>query len=222
MVPSYDLLGIRYGLADASDVDEMAAFLGMVFAANDPLALALGVTPGEFEDLARCFSSGAGAEGLTIVARRAYTGELVGALVAADGSADLPNGIERLSPKFAPVFDLLSGLDEEYHQAMSHQGVPPAPPGTWLHLLLLGVPESFGGREVGAQLLACCLENSTRKGYRVATAEATHSASQHILRKQGFVDRVQRSYQDFRFQGQAVFASIEGHSGPILMERILA
>jgi hypothetical protein len=217
MVASYEHLGVRYGLVEASDLDEVATFLGIVFAANDPLALALGVTPGEFEDLARCFSSGAGDDGLTIVARRAYTGELVGALVAADGSSDLPSGIERLSPKFAPVFDLLGGLDAEYHQ-----GTSPAPPGTWLHLLLLGVPEPFGGREVGAQLLACCLENSTRKGFRVASAEATHSASQHILRKQGFVDRVRRSYQEYRFQGKAVFAGIEGHAGPILMDRVLA
>jgi hypothetical protein len=217
MVPSYEHLGIRYGLADASDLDEVAAFLGMVFAANDPLALTLGVTPGEFAELARCFASGAGDDGLSIVARRAYTGELVGVLVATDGSAASPSGLERLSPKFAPVFDLLGGLDAEYRQSM----IPP-PLGFWLHLLLLGVPEPFAGREVGAQLLACCLENATRKGFRVVSAEATHSASQHILRKQGFIDRIRRSYQEYRFEGRAVFASIEGHSGPILMERILA
>ncbi|HEX4497520.1 MAG TPA: hypothetical protein VIE43_17735 [Thermoanaerobaculia bacterium] len=217
MVPSYEYLGVRYGSAEASDLDEVASFLGAVFAANDPLALTLGVTPGEFAELARCFASGAGDDGLSIVARRAYTGELVGVLVATDGSAAPPSGLERLSPKFAPVFDLLGGLDAEYRQSM----IPP-PLGVWLHLLLLGVPEPFGGRDVGSQLLACCLENTTRRGYRVASAEATHSASQHILRKQGFVDRVRRSYQEYRFEGKAVFASIEGHSGPILMERILA
>jgi GNAT superfamily N-acetyltransferase len=218
MVPSYEHLGIRYGVAEASDLDEVASFLGAVFAANDPLALTLGVTPGEFEELARCFASGAGDDGLSIVARRAYTGELVGALVSTDGSAPPPNGLERLSPKFAPVFDLLGGLDAEYRRSMA----APPPLGIWLHLLLLGVPEPFGGRDVGSQLLACCLENAMRRGYRVVSAEATHGASQHILRKQGFVDRVRRSYQEYRFHGTAVFASIEGHSGPLLMERVLA
>jgi hypothetical protein len=56
----------------------------------------------------------------------------------------------------------------------------------------------------------------------VAVTEATNKASQHIFRKLGFVERVWRSYRDYRIDGQAVFASIVEHGGPILMDKQLA
>jgi hypothetical protein len=43
-----------------------------------------------------------------------------------------------------------------------------------------------------------------------------------IFRKGGFVERVRRSYQDHRFDGQAVFASIAEHGGPNLMDKRIA
>ena len=74
---------------------------------------------------------------------------------------------------------------------------------------------------MGQQLITSCLENGARKGYRLAFAEATNRVSQHIFRKQGFVERVRRTYQDYRYQGEAVFASITGHAEAILMDKEL-
>jgi hypothetical protein len=215
MIPSHELSGIQYGVAESSDLDEMAAFLGDVFSQEDPVARALGVTRAEFEDLVRVFVPRSVADGLTVLARRAATGEMVGALVAEDASSELPGGIEGLSPKFEPVFDLLGQIDAEYRQGQS------VPPGSWLHLFLLGVPQTSGNRGVGYQLIAFCLENGARKGYRRAVGEATNSASQHILHKQGFVERVRRSFRDYRYQDEYVFASIQVHFGPILMDKEL-
>jgi hypothetical protein len=42
-----------------------------------------------------------------------------------------------------------------------------------------------------------------------------------VFRKLGFAERVRRSYRDYAFQGEAVFASIRGHDGPILMDKDL-
>src|SRR3954447_4178172 len=55
MIPTHELSGVRYGGAEASAMDEMAALLGGVFSGGDTVALALGVTPAEFEDLVRLF-----------------------------------------------------------------------------------------------------------------------------------------------------------------------
>lgn len=88
-------------------------------------------------------------------------------------------------------------------------------------LLLLGVDETFGGRGVAQELVTSCLANGAQRGYKTAITEATNSVSQHIFRKQGFVKRVQRSCRDHRYKGRAYFASIEGHVGPILMDRPL-
>lgn len=60
-----------------------------------------------------------------------------------------------------------------------------------------------------------------RRGYRVAVTEATNKVSQHIFRKQGFVERAQRSYEAHRFGGRQVFASIAERGGPMLMDKSL-
>ena len=60
-----------------------------------------------------------------------------------------------------------------------------------------------------------------RKGFQTAVTEATGAISQYIFRKYGFVDRLTISYKTFEYLGSRVFASIEGHMGTILMDKVL-
>ncbi len=216
MAPTREHTVINYGVYAPSDEDEMAQLLGEVFSQRDPPAVATGLTPSEFEAFVRLFCPKAEAEALTIVARSADTGEMMGALLAEDSASALPEGMDRLSAKFNPIFDILGQLEAEY------RGGQTVCLGEWLHLFLLGVAGQFAGHGVAQQLVARCLDNGARRGYRVAVTEATNKVSQHIFRKQGFVERVRRSYMDHRFQGQAVFASIVDQEGPILMDKQLA
>jgi ribosomal protein S18 acetylase RimI-like enzyme len=208
-------MAINYRVYAASDVNEMALLLGEAFSHRDPPAVAAGLTVGEFESFVRLLCPKAEAEGLTIVARSAGTGEMVGALLAEDSASAIPDGMDQLSAKFSPIFDILGQLDMEY------RGGEPPRPGEALHLFLLGVAQRFAGQGVAHQLVATCLENGARRGYRVAVTEATNKTSQHIFRRQGFVERARRSYRDHRFDGRAVFASIVEHGGPILMDKPL-
>ena len=207
---------VNHSLYTASDADEMTRLLGDVFAQRDPPALAVGLTPSEFEVFVDLFCPKAAAEGLTIVARSAETGEMCGALLTEDSASALPDGIDHLNRKFYPIFDILGQLDKEY------RGDQTVHPGESIHLLLLGVAQRFAGKGIAQQLVSECLANGIRRGYRVAVTEATNKSSQHIFRKQGFVERVQRSYIDHRFDGKAIFASIAEHGGPILMDKRLA
>jgi len=216
MRDSVEHVSIHYGVYAASDADAMARLLGDVFSRRDPPAIAAGLAATEFETFVRLFCPKAAAEGLTIVARLRDTGELVGALLTEDCASELPEGMDRLSSKFDPIFDILGQLDTEY------RGDQPAHPGESLHLFLLGVSNRVAGRGVAHQLVSSCLEHGARRGYRIAVTEATNKVSQHIFRKQGFVTRVQRSYQAYRFGGRDVFASIAEHGGPMLMDRSLA
>jgi GNAT superfamily N-acetyltransferase len=193
----------------------MARLLGDVFSRGDPPAVASGLTPGEFEAFVRLFCPKAALEGLTIVARHAGTRELVGALLTEDSASGLPDGMDGLSPKFEPIFDILGQLDAEYSAGRTPR------PGESLHLFLLGVSETVAGRGVAKQLVSTCLENGRRKGYQTAVTEATNLVSQHVFRKLGFADRVRRSYSGHRFAGQATFASIADQGGPILMDKSL-
>ena len=207
---------IEYGVYAASDAEEMARLLGETFSRQDPPAVAVGLTPSEFEAFVRLLCPKAAVEGLTIVARHAVTRELVGALLTEDSASALLDGMDGLSPKFEPIFNILGQLDTEY------RGDRAVRPGESLHLFLLGVAESVAGRGVAQRLVSACLEHGARKGYRLAVTEATNKVSQHIFRKLGFAERVRRSYQSHRFDGRAVFASIAEHGGPILMDRSLA
>ena len=215
MTASPETIPIEYGVYAASDADAMARLLGEVFSRRDPPAVAAGVTASDFEAFVRLFCPRAEAEGLTIVARLASTGELVGALLTEDSASAMPEGIDRLSAKFDPIFDILGQLDAEYRGGLATR------PGDSLHLFLLGVSDRVAGRGVARQLVATCLEHGAQKGYRQAVTEATNKVSQHIFRKLGFVERVQRSYGAHRFGGRAVFASIAEHGGPMLMEKSL-
>ena len=215
MAPTVDPLAIEYGVYSASDADAMANLLGEAFSRGDPPAVAVGLTPSEFGAFVRLLCPRAATDGLTIVAQLAGTGELVGALLTVDSAAAPPEGMDRLSPKFEPIFDILGELDAEY------RGGGPPRPGESLHLFLLGVGERAAGRGVAHGLVAACLENGARKGYRTAVTEATNRVSQHVFRKQGFVERVRRSYGAHRFEGRAIFASIAEHGGPALMDRSL-
>jgi len=206
---------IEFDLYQSADEDEMARFLGDVFAHRDPPALAVGITTSEFEAFVHLWGSKAAAEGLTVVARSSETGEMVGALLAEDSATGLPDGLEQLSEKFNPVFDILGQLDEEYSADKSVR------PGESLHLFLLGVAQEFAGQGIGQKLVAECLANGLRKGYRIAVAEGTNRRSQHVLRKLGFVERVRRSYTGHRYEGRSFFLSIADEGGPMLMDRHL-
>ena len=211
-----DQPSIECSVCAARDTGEMTRLLAAVFSGGEPPTVAVGLTSAEFESFVQLLCPAVIADGLTIVARRSDTGEMVGALLTEDFGTAPPDGVAKLSHKFDPVFDILGQLDAEYRDGRI------IPRGDSLHLYLLGVATSAAGRGVAKQLVATCLENGARKGYRVAVTEATAKASQHVFRSLGFVERVHRSYEQHRFDGRAVFASIAEHGGPILMERELA
>jgi ribosomal protein S18 acetylase RimI-like enzyme len=177
--------------------------------------VAVGLTSPEFAVFIQLLSSRVAGEGLTVVARLAESGKLVGALLTEDASSPLPEGIERVSSKFNPIFDILGQLDEEY------RGDLEVGHGERLHLFLLGVSPQVAGRGVAKELVRQCLENGARLGYKVAFTEATNKVSQHIFRQAGFVERAQRSYETHQYDGHAVFASIADEGGSILMDRSL-
>ena len=189
--------------------------LGETFSRREPPAVALGITAGEFETFVQLLCPAAVTEGLTIVARRTDTGEMVGALLTEDSASAMPHGMDGLTSKFDPIFDILGQLDTEYRRGHSAQH------GESMHLYLLGVAESATGHGVAKHLVAECLETGARKGYRVAVTEATTKVSQHVFGRLGFSERVHRSYEQHRFNGRAVFASVSEHGGPILMDRHL-
>lgn len=207
---------IEYGIYSPGDAEAMVRLLGDAFSRRDPPALAVGLTAAEFEAFVQLYCPRAAVEGLTIVARHAGTRELVGVVLTEDAALGPPDGMEQLSPKFEPIFDILGRLDAAY------KGDRTVRPGELLHLFLLGVAESAAGRGVAQRLVSTCLDHGAHRGYRLAVTEATNTTSQHLFRKLGFTERERQSNLHHRSAGQAVFTSIAEQGGPALMDRSLA
>lgn len=150
---------------------------------------------------------------MTVIARDRETGRLAGALLTEDAAAAPPQGLDGLSEKFDPIFEILGQIETEYREGRT------IVPGQYLHLFLLDVAEEFARRGIGQQLVAACLRNGAAKGYTSALTEATNPVSQHIFMRQGFKRQAERSYGEYRFGGSAVFASIAEHGGPMTMDR---
>jgi ribosomal protein S18 acetylase RimI-like enzyme len=207
---------VTYDILTESDTSDMARLLGDVFARRDPPAVAVGLTGSEFEAFVRLFCPKAVGEGLSIIARSDATGDMIGALLAEDSASAPPEKLSQVSRKFNPIFDMLGQLDAEYRESRAA-----VQRGESIHLFLLGVTDDFAGKGVAQQLVAACLANAVTRGYRVAVTEATNKTSQHVFRKQGFAERVRRSYAAHRFEGDEFFQSIADQGGPILMDKEL-
>jgi ribosomal protein S18 acetylase RimI-like enzyme len=214
MAPAPGNIAIDYQVFRAEDGDEMTRLLADAFTRREPLALAVGMKPEEFAQFVRALPPQAARERLTIVARLAESGEMVGAVLTNDPACE-DAAIGTWGRKFQMVGSILGKLVTTYRAGREPE------PGEMLHLYLLGVSERAAGMGVGQKLVAASVEHGAHRGYRVAIAEATNKTSQHIFRKLGFTERAQISYRDHLFEGEHVFASIAEHGGPILMEKVL-
>ena len=215
MNPAPGKIAINHEIYRSGDGEEMAGLLSEAFTRREPLALAVGMKPDEFALFVKGLLPKAAEEQLTIVARHAESGEMLGAVLTNDPACEADASMGTRGRRFQMVGSILGQLVSTYRA-----GREPAA-GEVLHLYLLGVSERATGMGIGQQLVAACVENGVRRGYRVAIAEATNKTSQHIFRKLGFAERAQISYRDHRFEGEYVFASIAEHGGPVLMEKVL-
>ena len=193
----------------------MSRLLAETFTRSDPPAVAVGLSPDEFEDFATLVSRPETTQGLTIIARDGRSGIMAGALLSEDAASSPPDGMAGLSDKFEPIFELFGQLEAQIEEP------PITAPGEALHLFLLGVDERFAGRGIGQQLVKVALAHGVASGFRVAVAEATNRTSQHIFTKLGFACRAEVAYADYRRDGVPVFGSIADHGGPMAMIRDL-
>jgi len=206
---------LDYPVAKLSDCDDIVRLLAQVFSDSDPPAVAMRLSFGEMKRFLQLVVPNIIPDGLTVIARSQDAGKLAGVMLSDDFASPLSLDQNQISSKLLPIMSMLDGLDEQFRAGNT------VSPGEYLHLFMLGVDREFAGHGVGQGVVKACVENAARMGYRMALTEATGRVSQHIFRKNGFVERFSVSYQDFVYDNSKVFASIQGHDKAILMERAL-
>ena len=206
---------LDYAIAKLSDSDDIARLLAQVFSESDPPAVAMALSFEEMEQFLQVVVPNVIPDGLTVIARSKETGKVAGVMLSDDFASPPASDPGQISSKLLPILSMLDGLDEQFRRGKT------IAPGQYLHLFMLGVDSQFAGRGVGQGVVESSIENAVQMGYRIALTEATGRVSQHIFRKNGFVERFSMSYQDFIYENKKVFASIQDHDQAILMERVL-
>ena len=210
-----DMQPLDYTVAKLADSEEVVRLLAHVFSESDPPAVAMALSFEEMEQFLQLIVPNVIPDGLTVIARSKDTGKLAGVMLSDDFASPPATDPGQVSTKLLPILSMLDNLDEQFRSGKT------IAPGQYLHLFMLGVDSQFAGRGVGQGVVKACIENAVQMGYRIALTEATGRVSQHIFRKNAFVERFSVSYQDFIYEDRKVFASIQDHDQAILMERIL-
>ncbi len=206
---------VDYAIAKTSDAEDVIRLLAQRFSESDPPAVAMGLSFDDMKQFLQSVVPSVIPDGLTVIARNRDSGKLAGVMLSDDFASPPAPDLGRISSKLLPIISMLETLDEQFRSGKN------IVPGHFVHLFMLGVDGQFAGRGVGQGLVQTCVDNGSRKGYRTALTEATGLVSQHIFRKNGFVDRFSASYGDFVYENKVVFASIREHAKAILMERAL-
>ena len=185
------------------------------FAKGEPMSTALGITAGEFNYFAQLFIEKATTDHMSVVAVD-DSGSVVGATICEDYTSEPPMGIEQITEKFNPIFQLLESLGERYARAYS------VAPGSHYHIFMCGVYQTHAHLRL-AQKLNRFAENLAREyRYRTLICEATGRISQFVAENQlGFeyVDEI--SYQEFQYEDQPVFSSIDSVKSCAIYHKVL-
>lgn len=196
--------GIVYDVLKAEDLSGAVNCLAATFTSGEPIAKSLGITLEEFKVFAEVVGKKAVREELSIVARYEKTKEVLGCIICDDFVTDLPEDIDIISNKFAPVYQLLEQLDASYKQQYQVKN------NEILHLFLLAVDREHRGKKIANSLVEASEKLGKLKGYKGAIAEATGPISQYIfIEKQNYDVIGAIKYQEFEFEGKRVFQNIE-------------
>lgn len=174
---------------------------------REPLLVARGVTRAELYEFVLEFAAGVCEQGLSFVAIDGG-GCIVGYSLnedlvespGEDGAAE----DEGPPPFLAPMFALLGPLDD---QAKEHhfKGAPHAR-GALVHLVMTS---ALPGREDAAAIAEACddaaLEAAASKGFAAAVSTTTSVVTEALAREQGFSELARVAFDDFEYEGQAVF-----------------
>nr|WKN39372.1 hypothetical protein K4G66_11790 [Tunicatimonas sp. TK19036] len=196
-------------------IDSATRCIAATFSKGEPMSETLGITPTEFEYFARLFIEKTATEQMSVVAVN-EEGDVIGATISEDYTTDPPAGLENISEKFNPIFQLLGSLGERY--ANTHEVAP----GSHYHIFMCGVYHQYAHRKLAQKLNRFAEDLAREKQYRALICEATGRVSQFVVASQlgfDYVDEI--VYHDFLYEEQPVFADIDSVKSCIVYHKIL-
>ena len=209
--------GFRYLSAAEVPSERIVRLLSECFS-REPMAVALGASARDLAPFVRRFMPECTGNGLSVVAvREGDPDVVVGAFLSRDFKSPLPEGIPADFLGFLPVAEALMRVGAVYEARHPHLG-----PGEVADLWMVGTDARFALRGIAGRMFRICASLARERGFRRCVTECTGHYSQTAARRAGFEEVTRLSYQDFRFEGKAVFAGIPPpHTHLALYERRL-
>ena len=209
--------GLVYELLDKNNLDGAIDCVSKVFTTAEPLAHHLKISYEEFLVFARAYYPKVAADGLSFVARDRQSGRVVGIRVSEDYVQEEAPDLDHISPKFFAIFTLLDQLSDHFKKIRRVE------PGKYIHLFMVAVDEAYTNRGIAPTMNRFFFNYVKTLGFTHAATEPTGRISQHVLRdKFGFKELHRIYYKDYEFDGEKVFADIQGHDCAMLMEQSLS
>lgn len=193
---------VAYRVLDQAHLDECISIMTEIFAKGEPLTKMLGITLGEFEYFAELFARKAVDENLAVYAKDRVTGNMLAFCLSEDLVTEAPAGVEGISPKFGAIMALVEALDEWF--AEKHV----VEKGKYLHIFMTGVSRRCRHRHVSLGVVSENLRVAQDKGFLGALGESTTTLAARAAGKNGFKEYYAVKYDEFRYQGEAVFAEM--------------
>lgn len=190
---------VAYDVLDHRHLDECVTIMSEIFSKGEPLTKILNINLYEFCYFAEVFAKKAIEEELAIFAKERETGNMLGFCLSEDLLTQPPAGVEFISPKFAPIIQLIDQMDEWF--TSRHRVAA----GQYLHILLTGISRRCRHRDVSLRVVAENLRLAEQKGFSGALGESTTTLAARAAMKNGFREQFAISYQDFKIDGDPVF-----------------
>lgn len=216
MESTFSNIKVVYSLLTNRDIEEAAICIARAFRQGEPMALALNIPEEDFIYFTRILIKKAARDGMSVVARDPQNNRLAGCIICEDYVTEPPEGIEKVSPLFNPIFSLLDALGASYRAEHF------VAPGEIYHLFMGGVYPDYAGYGIAAQITNFIENHARKKGYKAAIGEVTGPVSQHIYIKQlGYRPLYKIRYQDFLYEGKTIFKNITACEHCILIHKYL-
>lgn len=176
------------------------------FCRFDPVEVALSVTPEEFRTMIALELAAVPPDDLSLVGRDEKTGRIIAAAIVTDATAEPVDSCGPASVKLAPIADIARTYHDRYFATRRIE------PGSHAYIFAIGIhPDRVGGG-LGWRIAVEAVRRAVLRGYRAAFSMTTNRASARILQRLGFQVVESVRYQDYRYEGRAVFASISDPS----------
>ena len=198
---------ITYDRLKKSEIDQACQILTKAFMDNEPLVMSLKISYEDIFTLCQTFTVQAFDDHLCLVCKDEH-GNVIGAGLARDIATQID--YSQLSAELAPIFTLLEQLlspssfngFKQYSNTIEQAGIG-------IEGFMVGVESEHMRQGIARYLIDTAMSYMGSLGYRYMIGEATSPITQSICQQYGFEALAKLSYQEFEFEGENIFKSID-------------